>query len=81
MIDLSKLATSLTEVEPGLWTSTGDARVSYPVDAHKALAEIEDTSFWFRHRAAVLGTVLFLEFRPTALSSMSAGATATWSAT
>jgi SAM-dependent methyltransferase len=58
MIDLWKLATSLTEVEPGLWTSTGDSRVSYPVDAHKALAEIEDTSFWFRHRAAVLGTVL-----------------------
>ena len=58
MIDLSKVATALTEVEPGLWTSNGNANVSYPVDAHKALAEIEDTSFWFTHRAAVIGTVL-----------------------
>jgi len=64
MIDLSKLATALAEVEPGLWTSTGDPQVSYPVDAHKALAEIEDTSFWFKHRAAVLATVLS-RFPPT----------------
>ena len=39
--------------------------MSYPVDAHKALAEIEDNSFWFRHRAAVLATVLQPRFPPT----------------
>jgi SAM-dependent methyltransferase len=58
MIDLSKVAPDLTEEEPGLWTTREKAKVSFPVDAHKALAEIEDTSFWFAHRAAVIARVL-----------------------
>ena len=58
MTNLARIASSLVEAEPGLWVGSGTETVSYPLDAHRALAEIEDGSFWFLHRSAVIGALL-----------------------
>lgn len=58
MEDLRDIAPALVESEPGFWTTAADEPVSYPTDGHKVMVQIEEQSFWFAHRADVLGTVL-----------------------
>lgn len=58
MVDLAAIGTTLTEVEPGLWSSSEVEEVSYPSDAHRLMAEVEDESFWFAHRSRVLEQVV-----------------------
>lgn len=58
MVDLDAITVSLTEIEPGLWKARESERVSYPAGTHKVLAELEDDSFWFSHRALVVGSIL-----------------------
>jgi SAM-dependent methyltransferase len=36
--------------EDGVWYSTASDRISYPADGNAACLQIEDNSFWFRHR-------------------------------
>lgn len=49
--ELSKLARNLVPVEPGFWCSASRPQpVSYPEGAHAECYELEDGSFWFRHR-------------------------------
>lgn len=50
MIDVRALAAGLSEHEPGLWVASGRAGVSYPSAATGECWEVEDESFWFRHR-------------------------------
>lgn len=51
---LKKDASNLFEVRPDFWSSRDIADVSYPYEAHLALAKVEETSFWFRHRNRIV---------------------------
>jgi SAM-dependent methyltransferase len=58
-IDLSALSDGLVEVEPGLWTAgEAEAVVSYPSDGHSATRELEEFSFWFRHRNSCIAEIV-----------------------
>jgi hypothetical protein len=48
-VELTEVAPSLHR-EGGIWTSGVDAEVSYPERGNTACFEVEDRSFWFRHR-------------------------------
>lgn len=51
--ELLAIAPRLEPLEPGLFVARGEPGtppVSYPAGAHAAYAEIEERSFWFRHR-------------------------------
>ncbi len=53
MMDLEQLATNLSRDPVGLWverTPVDGSRLSYPDDGNAVCAQIEDRSFWFRHR-------------------------------
>lgn len=52
--DPAVFAAGIAEAEPGLWVATGDAAVSYPASGHETLFELEDASWWFRHRSACI---------------------------
>jgi len=39
------------------WALTGQTEISYPSGGHASIADIEDKSFWFRHRNAVIAAV------------------------
>jgi hypothetical protein len=54
MVDLSTWAPGLREVGDGVWESGASAAVSYPSAGHDGCYELEDESFWFKHRNAVL---------------------------
>jgi SAM-dependent methyltransferase len=57
--ELQRLATNLQAFEPGLWVSrTSNAPVSFPDGAHERLFELEEQSFWFRHRNRCLVEVM-----------------------
>lgn len=58
-LDLENMLATAFEVEPGFWSAMShEDDPSYPESGHSNLASIEDDSFWFRHRAAVLTDVL-----------------------
>jgi SAM-dependent methyltransferase len=59
--ELLAIAPGLVPLEPGLLAaraSTPSDDVAYPAGAHAAYAEIEERSFWFRHRNRCLLAVL-----------------------
>ncbi len=53
MMDLAQLATNLSRDSAGMWverTAVDETPLSYPDDGNAVCAQIEDGSFWFRHR-------------------------------
>lgn len=50
LMDLASLAPGLERRDDGLWFARQQAAVSYPAHGNAACLEIEDGSFWFRHR-------------------------------
>lgn len=53
--DLASLAPSLDQRKPGLWFARQNREtISYPAHGNAACLEIEDRSFWFRHRNQVI---------------------------
>ena len=52
--DLSTIAPGLKLASPGFWRAEGTERVSYPPDGNAQCLAVEDDSFWFRHRNAVI---------------------------
>lgn len=44
----------LTERD-GIWYAKETSEVSFPLEAHELLESVEEISFWFRHRNAVIG--------------------------
>jgi SAM-dependent methyltransferase len=54
----SALSRNLEEREPGFWVSRRHDRVSYPSEGHDLFYELEQRSFWFRHRNNCLLAVL-----------------------
>jgi SAM-dependent methyltransferase len=49
-IDLSTVAPTLERRDDGIWFARQQAVVSYPEHGNSACLQIEDQSFWFRHR-------------------------------
>ena len=62
-LDLSLVAPGLTFDPAGYWVSRVGEAVSYPDDGHDHCFSIEEDSFWFRHRNAVI-TDLARHFPP-----------------
>jgi SAM-dependent methyltransferase len=57
-LDLRQFAPSLTRDETGVWIAAQNGAVSYPADGHAACFQVEERSFWFQHRNAVLVSVM-----------------------
>jgi SAM-dependent methyltransferase len=55
---LAQIAPSLKEVQTNFWVSGYIDAVSYPTEAHGALANVEQDSFWFRHRNRIIAKVV-----------------------
>ena len=62
-IDLEALAPGLCRREDGIWFSGRQTSVSYPPHGNAGWREIEDRSFWFRHRNRCIVS-LVRRFRP-----------------
>ena len=57
-MDLASLAPDLVETRPGLWVAAAVDDVSYPEGGHARCHQLEESSFWFRHRAqCILATL------------------------
>jgi SAM-dependent methyltransferase len=50
MIDLPSIARNLVQIPDGTWRSKSATSVSYPEWGNQACYQVEDLSFWFRHR-------------------------------
>jgi SAM-dependent methyltransferase len=50
MLDLARLATNIEQATDGIWYTKNRRRVSYPARGNADCYQLEDTSFWFRHR-------------------------------
>jgi SAM-dependent methyltransferase len=47
----------LSRKSDGWWIQSGTSRVSFPDGGHASIAHLEETSFWFNHRNAVIAAV------------------------
>ncbi len=56
--DLSNIAPNLTRHPNGFWVAQDKQEVSYPAGGNEACYSIEDASFWFKHRNAVITDVV-----------------------
>ena len=45
-----ELSQNLEMGEYGIWTNSNEASISYPKDSHLQCFQLEDGSFWFKHR-------------------------------
>lgn len=50
MIDLAAIATNLEQNSDGAWRCKSASPISYPQWGNDACFQVEDVSFWFRHR-------------------------------
>src|SRR5271170_4405432 len=57
-MNVQDMAANLELGEHGIWFSKGQSNVSYPAAGNEACFEIEDHSFWFRHRNRCIATVV-----------------------
>ena len=64
MVDVLKYAPGLRRGAGGVWFSGSVEQVSFPSNGHSGCYELEDASFWFRHRDAILLAAL-RAFPPT----------------
>jgi SAM-dependent methyltransferase len=55
---LNGRSSGVSEVRPNFWCAADVASVSYPQEAHLALAKVEETSFWFRHRNKIVASAV-----------------------
>jgi SAM-dependent methyltransferase len=54
MIDLTTITSNLEQTSDGIWRSKSSSSISYPDWGNEACFQIEDASFWFRHRNACI---------------------------
>jgi SAM-dependent methyltransferase len=54
MIDLAQISRNLEQTAEGEWRSRSQSSVSYPEWGNQACFDVEDSSFWFRHRNACI---------------------------
>ena len=50
MVDVARFATNVALGDSGIWFGRGHSEVSYPATGHSICLQLEDHSFWFRHR-------------------------------
>lgn len=50
MVDVERIATNVARGESGIWFGRNQSEVSYPASGHSICLQLEDHSFWFRHR-------------------------------
>lgn len=62
--DIGALAPALERRPPGIWFARQQAAVSYPPGGNAACLQVEDRSFWFRHRNRCIVKVVE-RFRPS----------------
>ena len=62
--DIGALAPALERRPPGIWFARQQAAVSYPPGGNVACLQVEDGSFWFRHRNRCIVKVVE-RFRPS----------------
>ena len=58
MIPIEAISTNLEMREPGIWFAKSCSRVSYPESGSALNFEVEQYSFWFRHRNRCISAVL-----------------------
>jgi SAM-dependent methyltransferase len=54
MVDLAILARGLQLRSDGIWYAPTVSELSYPKEGNERCAQVEDSSFWFRHRNACI---------------------------
>jgi len=54
MLDLPQIASKLVVDHEGIWHAPDQRAVSYPVGGHQACFQVEESSFWFKHRNACI---------------------------
>lgn len=54
MIDLTTISSNLQQTSDGIWRSRSSSSISYPDWGNEACFQVEDASFWFRHRNACI---------------------------
>lgn len=50
MIDIQSMASGLKLGKDGIWYGPEESQLSYPTEGHAQCYQIEDHSFWFKHR-------------------------------
>ena len=63
MIDIKAISSQLHLDSEGIWISQKNLQVSYPEEASNCCFEVEDNSFWFRHRNECI-KILLKNFPP-----------------
>jgi 2-polyprenyl-3-methyl-5-hydroxy-6-metoxy-1,4-benzoquinol methylase len=58
MIDVPSISSGLNLGTNGVWYATEQQSVSYPANGNEACFQIEDSSFWFKHRNACIVTAV-----------------------
>jgi SAM-dependent methyltransferase len=58
MIDVGKLSLNVEMREDGLWFSKEQASVHYPEEGNEWCQQIEENSFWFKHRNNCITTIM-----------------------
>lgn len=51
---IDTIASRLTLAANGIWYASSRENISYPSDGNQACFQVEDSSFWFRHRNACI---------------------------
>jgi SAM-dependent methyltransferase len=54
MLDVAEIAPNLVLDRDGIWRSAQREAISYPEEGNEACYQIEESSFWFRHRNACI---------------------------
>ena len=57
-ISIEAISTNLEMREPGIWFAKSQSSISYPEHARSWCFEVEQYSFWFRHRNRCIGAAL-----------------------
>ncbi len=50
MISIGEITTNLKPLEDGVWVSKDRSEISYPEEGNQICLQVEDSSFWFKHR-------------------------------
>lgn len=58
MLDVSRIAPELRLAADGIWYAAEGSSVSYPPEGNQACFQVEDSSFWFRHRNACIAAAV-----------------------
>lgn len=58
MLDMQLISTGLQLGDDGIWYSTDIENISYPSEGNNSCFDIEENSFWFRHRNNCIASVV-----------------------